>query len=123
MEYSKEDVERLIDVVTHLVTSTDEKTSWYDELVSAVLPFREPKPARVTHLNCQLDPTSVSDGVPFIEAIDAVKARLSPTAGVSTLSIDNLMDYPEFRKNNTAGQTRMIKELIARSTPDIEGEL
>ena len=123
MEYSKEDVERLIDVATHLVTSTDEKTSWYDELVSAVLPFREPKPARVTHLNCQLDPTSVSDGVPFIEAIDAVKARLSPTAGVSTLSINNLMDNHRFSANNTAGQTRMIQKLIARSAPDIEGDL
>ena len=123
MKYSKEDVERLIDVVTHLVTSTDGKTSWYDELVSAVLPFREPKPARVTHLNCQLDPTSVSDGVPFIEAIDAVKARLSPTAGVSTLSIDNLMDNHGFIASNTAGQTRMIQALYAKSAPDIEGEL
>ena len=123
MKYSKEDVERLIDVVTHLVTSTDEGTSWYDELVGAVLPFREPKPARVTHLNCQLDPTSVSDGVPFIEAIDAVKARLSLTAGVSTLSIDNTIDSHKFQFGNTNDKTRCIQALYAKSAPDIEDEL
>ena len=123
MEYSEEDVERLIDVVTNLVTSTDEKTSWYDELVSAVEPFRKPKPARVRQYSFQRKVCDDTEYKYVVEITDAVKARNSPTAGVSTLSIDNLMDYPEFRNNNTAGQTRMIQELIARSAPDIEGKL
>ena len=125
MKHSNEDVDRLIDAVGFIVNGiTDPTIQKLADLSEAYKPFGKPKSARIIYLpnNCHVI-SSEGEGTLFIECTDAVKARNSPTAGVSTLALNNAIDSHKFQFGNTNDKTRCIQALYANTAPDIEGEL
>ena len=122
MEYSKEDVDRLIDAVGSIVVTgaTNPGVAFrrLADLGEAYKPFGKPaQVGEVTKITVYGE-DNVCD-FKAIELTDAVKSRLGPTAAVDINRILDLFDMN--LSNNTFAAE--VMQLIADAVPPIDGEL
>ena len=120
MEYSKEDVDRLIEApLVWFEPASCVQAEASKALQEAIEPFRKPKPARILQYGEGVD-GRLSHA--YVQATDAVKARLGPTGGVSFDTIHDIIlnGGAQYSARTMAGR---IAKLIADAAPDIDGEL
>ena len=120
MKHTQEQYDALVEIVGESLDNPH--IALRDSVERAFKPFRKPKPARVGHLFIEAGIVN-KEHTPAVELTDAVKARLGPTAGVTTVMLNSLIDSHNFQYGNTSLKTTLIRELLAGAVPPIDGDL